>query len=713
MADVDISLEVEAKKAKKELNKINKELKDTGKNAKKTSKAVSKSFDISAGAIAGATAAVAALGAGFSFAIGEAIKIEDLETSFIAFTGSAESAAEQIERIAEFSASTPFQLEELSKANRTLLAFGSSTEESLVQLKQLGEAAAATGSDIGELATIFGQIQAETKLSSERFNQLIERGINIGPALAESLGVAESQLKDLRAQGKISADEVAKAFEKMTTGSGIFAGSTKRLSETLSGSFSTLEDNVSLLAAAIGKKLSPVLIDVTVELTRLAKGFTSFIEDSKPDQLRQLNGELKVLKNDLKAFKNVEGVFDFFFGVDESAEKVSQLTQQIKALENQIVNISTGTLIGPQLPEDRSAKVAEENAKIIAETEKFNNELLTLSQQAAANRALVESAKSEEELAILDERFEKIQTKIAEQQALRLESIGSVEEAERLRVEEQLRSIQAIKDKAFEEAKKSGEKAKKDELNLEKIAAEESLKFQQKTNLEKAKAVKDGLGNIAGLQRTGVKEFFAIGKAAALAQAAIAIPETALQAYKSGVGIGGPPLGAVFAAAATATQLANLSRIQSAKFTGFSEGGLVEGGIAGQDSVPALLTPGEVVVPQKNYNDIKVENSENVIELRRLNRNIEQQNEVLFNISANTNETAIGTQQVAVGIANIQLPGVNNPGAGANYTEWNIEQYAEAGRILAQQEAERQSQEFANESIGSTTSGQANIQIGG
>jgi tape measure domain-containing protein len=181
MADVDISLEIEAKKAKKNLDKINKELKDTGKNAKK----------------------VAALGAGLSFAIGEAIKIENLETQFIAFTGSAEAAAEQVERIAAFSAATPFQLEDLANANRTLLAFGSTTEDSLKQLKQLGEAAAATGNNVGDLATIFGQIQVEGRLTSERFNQLAERGINLGPALAEGLGVAESQLKSLRAQGKI------------------------------------------------------------------------------------------------------------------------------------------------------------------------------------------------------------------------------------------------------------------------------------------------------------------------------------------------------------------------------------------------------------------------------------------------------------------------------------------------------------------------------
>ena len=40
------------------------------------------------------------------------------------------------------------------------------------------------------------------------------------------------------------------------------------------------------------------------------------------------------------------------------------------------------------------------------------------------------------------------------------------------------------------------------------------------------------------------------------------------------------------------------------KVTAAADGGLITGGRAGRDSVPALLTPGELVVPQRNFADV-------------------------------------------------------------------------------------------------------------
>jgi hypothetical protein len=124
--------------------------------------------------------------------------------------------------------------------------------------------------------------------------------------------------------------------------------------------------------------------------------------------------------------------------------------------------------------------------------------------------------------------------------------------------------------------------------------------------------VQQGLGIIAGLQRTGSREAFELGKAAAVAQATLNVPQAASNAFTVGAKLGGPVTGAAFAAVATAVQLANVSRIASQQPTGFANGGLVEGGIPGRDSVPALLTPGEVVVPRRNFNDLNIDNGEMV-----------------------------------------------------------------------------------------------------
>jgi len=74
------------------------------------------------------------------------------------------------------------------------------------------------------------------------------------------------------------------------------------------------------------------------------------------------------------------------------------------------------------------------------------------------------------------------------------------------------------------------------------------------------------------------RKMFELTKAARLADAAIAIPSTVIEAAREGTKIGGWPLGAAMGAAALATQLSQLRAIQSATFAG---GGSAGGGGAG------------------------------------------------------------------------------------------------------------------------------------
>ena len=76
------------------------------------------------------------------------------------------------------------------------------------------------------------------------------------------------------------------------------------------------------------------------------------------------------------------------------------------------------------------------------------------------------------------------------------------------------------------------------------------------------------------------RKMFELTKAARLAEAAMAIPSTVIEAARYGAKIGGWPLGAAMGAAAAASQLSQLRAIQSASFGGGS-GGSAGGGGAG------------------------------------------------------------------------------------------------------------------------------------
>lgn len=105
-------------------------------------------------------------------------------------------------------------------------------------------------------------------------------------------------------------------------------------------------------------------------------------------------------------------------------------------------------------------------------------------------------------------------------------------------------------------------------------------------------------GDMASLMKTGNKDLFAIGKAAALAEATV----SGALAIQKALAAAPPPINFALAAAVgvrTAVQIAQISAQTLAKGTDF-----VTGGVAGKDSVPALLMPGERVISTPQNKDL-------------------------------------------------------------------------------------------------------------
>lgn len=210
--------------------------------------------------------------------INEASKIEDLETQFVTLTGSIGNASALLVDLQEFAASTPFQLEGLADASKTLLSFGFGQDEVIGKLKQLGDVAAATGKDLGEITLIYGQVQAAGKLTGERLLQFQERAINLAPAIANIMGVAESSVRDLVSKGKVSFEIFSEAFKSLSAEGGQFAEGMIKQSKTLSGVLSTLTDNFKLLVADIGKDLLPIVKEYALRLIEIIKSNKDLIK---------------------------------------------------------------------------------------------------------------------------------------------------------------------------------------------------------------------------------------------------------------------------------------------------------------------------------------------------------------------------------------------------------------------------------------------------
>ena len=108
------------------------------------------------------------------------------------------------------------------------------------------------------------------------------------------------------------------------------------------------------------------------------------------------------------------------------------------------------------------------------------------------------------------------------------------------------------------------------------------------------------------------RKMFELTKAARLAEAAITIPKTVMDAYAAGTKVGGPIVGAAFGAAALATQLGNLRAIQSASFGGGGSGGS-SGGSGGGASIPSSQGQQEQAPLQQSFVNIGLSGSDNTM----------------------------------------------------------------------------------------------------
>ena len=259
------------------INKASSKLKNFGKQASSVGKSLS----------VGLSLPLAAAGVK---ALSSAAKFEKLQTQLTVLTGSADKGAESFKKLVEFSAGTPFQLDQLVEANNTLMGFGVSAEDAFKHLQSIGDIAAVSGGDLKNISVAFGQVAASGRLMGQDLLQLINNGVPIIDMLSQSMGVAKSEIKDMVSEGAVTFPVLVKAFEDSTSQGGKFAGGMQQLSGTLGGVFSTLKDNVNIAFAEIGKSIveSTDLVEVSKRLIARIQELTERFKALSPQAKKTL-----------------------------------------------------------------------------------------------------------------------------------------------------------------------------------------------------------------------------------------------------------------------------------------------------------------------------------------------------------------------------------------------------------------------------------------
>lgn len=183
-------------------------------------------------------------------------QIEDARVTFAVFLDDVKEANNLIRDIQEFAIRTPFISPELIKASRMLLATGTATEQVIPTLRRLGDLATGVGVPIEELAFIFSKVHAKGRMMGRDLNQFAVRMVPIIAELRKVMGATSGiELTRMVTAGKVGFNELAQALENMTSRGGRFFGMTEKRSQTLSGLWSTMVDNVIIGLQNVGEAM--------------------------------------------------------------------------------------------------------------------------------------------------------------------------------------------------------------------------------------------------------------------------------------------------------------------------------------------------------------------------------------------------------------------------------------------------------------------------
>lgn len=212
-------------------------------------------------AVAAVGAVTAALGAGVVAGVKYNASIESYQTSFEVMTGSAEKAAEVIDKLKKVGAETPFELPDLADTTQLLMNYGFSADEAMDSMMMLGDISQGSAEKMSRIATAYGQMSSAGKVSLEDVKQMIEAGFNPLQEISESTGESMASLYDRISKGTISVDEITASMQRATSEGGKYFQSMEKQSQTFSGLISTLKDNAQQLLGEVVKPISDGLTE--------------------------------------------------------------------------------------------------------------------------------------------------------------------------------------------------------------------------------------------------------------------------------------------------------------------------------------------------------------------------------------------------------------------------------------------------------------------
>lgn len=203
-------------------------------------------------------------------------------------------------------------------------------------LKLFSEVVAGSGGDFGNIAFNFSQIKQAGRPELEDIKQFASNNIPIFEELGKVLGVSVQQVRDLQKEGKISFNDIAKAFENMTKKGGIYYGALDAQANTFRGKMQIIGNKMQELFVKAFDKARPYLDKFADKLEEIIDNFDEYVPKIKAvgiaiaiafsvKVLAKIISSLNAILNTLKAITAIKftGLLSGFGSLEGILSKLS------------------------------------------------------------------------------------------------------------------------------------------------------------------------------------------------------------------------------------------------------------------------------------------------------------------------------------------------------------------------------------------------------
>lgn len=277
MANLYFEATLNAEQLKRSIADTNKRVQGMAKNVQQQGAEMDATFKRIGAAMAGYFSITAAKGF-----VDQMIQVrgefQQLEIAMESIIGNKARADQLMADVVNMAAKTPFSLAEVGQGAKQLLAVQEPVDEVMNSLRQLGDISAGLSVPLSQLIKAYGDVRAKGRLMGQEMLQFMNAGVPIVAELAKHMDVAESEVSDLVAKGKVGFSDLKAVISNLSDEGGMFYNLMEKQSASLTGRLSNLGDSWDQMLNKIGESNEGILYAGIDGLNSLVENYETVLD---------------------------------------------------------------------------------------------------------------------------------------------------------------------------------------------------------------------------------------------------------------------------------------------------------------------------------------------------------------------------------------------------------------------------------------------------